>query len=61
MPKSSSVIAARAVGMVRCDEHVRRLDVAMDDEVRVRVRDRGQHVEKQHDACVQIEAVVVAY
>ena len=32
----------------------------MDDEVRVRVRDRGHHVEKQLDAGVQIEAVVVA-
>ena len=37
MPKSSSFTVA-----VGGDEDVRRLEVAMDDEVRVRVADRGQ-------------------
>ena len=45
MPKSSSLTWPSAV-----DQHVRRLQVAVDDQVGVRVRDRRQHVEEQPDA-----------
>ena len=45
MPKSSSLTPPSA-----SHEHVRRLEVAVDDQVRVGVRDRLEHVEEQAEA-----------
>ena len=42
------------------DEHVQRLDVAMHDQVRVRVGDGREHVEEQADARFAVEPLQVA-
>jgi hypothetical protein len=41
------------------DEHVARLDVAMHDEVAVRMRDGGQHLHEQADALLDAQALRV--
>jgi hypothetical protein len=45
---------------VRADQHVRGLEVAVHDQVRVRVRHRGEHVQEQADARVHAQPVAVA-
>jgi hypothetical protein len=45
---------------VRCDEHVRGLDVAMHDEVAMRVRHRVADVEEQREARVDVEPPRIA-
>ena len=42
------------------DQHVRRFDVAMDNQIRMGVRHCGQHIQKQANARLQIELVLVA-
>src|SRR5215469_10759068 len=37
------------------DQHIRRLDVAMHDEVRVRVRHRGQHIKEEMNPGSKVE------
>ena len=55
MPKSSSFTPPSAG-----DQHVERLDVAMDDQVGVRMRDRREHVEEQPHARRDVEPALVA-
>ena len=55
MPKSSSLTSA-----IHADEHIGRLDIPVHDQVRVRVGDGLQHVEKQTDARLDPERVLVA-
>ena len=40
---------------VRAHQHVRRLEIAVHDQVRVRVRHGGEHVEEQADARIDAE------
>ena len=55
MPKSSSFTCPSAA-----DQDVRGLDVAVHDQVRVRVRDGGEHVEEEAQPRLDAEAVRVA-
>jgi hypothetical protein len=45
---------------VDADQHVHRLDVAVDDQVGVRVRDRREHVEKEPQPVVDPQRALVA-
>ena len=45
---------------IGADEDVRRLEVTVDDEVGVRVRDGGENIEKEPDARFDAERVLVA-
>jgi hypothetical protein len=49
-----------SIGIVGANQDVRRLDVAVDDEMRVRVRDGRQHAEKQTDPGRHVQVTVVA-
>src|SRR5206468_5093357 len=42
------------------DQHIRRLDIAMHDQVGVRVRDRGENIEKQTQTRVYVKPPAVA-
>ena len=42
------------------DQHVRRFDIAMDNQIRMGVRHCGQHIQKQANACIEVELVLVA-
>src|SRR4030095_14572568 len=45
---------------LRIDEDVRRLQVAMDDQARVRIRERTRDLRDERDACAHIESVLAA-
>ena len=56
MPKSSSFTRPSVV-----DEHVGRLDVPVDDQVRVRMRDRREHVEEEAEPRFHVEEPLSQY
>ena len=41
------------------DQHVRRLDIPMHDQVRMRMRDRGEHIEKQSQTPLHVKPPAV--
>src|SRR5205814_2698571 len=42
------------------DEHIRRLDVAVDDQIGMRVADRGEHVDKKAQPFIDAQSVRIA-
>ena len=45
---------------IRCDQHVGRLDIAMNHQMGVRMRDRSEYIEEKPDSIAQVEFAFLA-